>query len=50
VELLRPRAAADPQAYGPRLRAALENLAGARLRTGDLFGSRAANREARSLG
>ncbi|SER31045.1 hypothetical protein [Microlunatus flavus] len=50
VELLRPRVAADPAAYTGRLRTALENLAAARLRTGDLFGSRSATREARNLG
>ncbi|SDU93351.1 hypothetical protein SAMN04488544_2192 [Microlunatus sagamiharensis] len=50
VELLRPRASADPGAYNARLRTALENLGAARLRTGDLFGSRSANREARTLG
>jgi hypothetical protein len=50
VELLRPRAAADPAGYGSSLREALESLAGARLRGGDLWGSRAAAREAKALG
>ena len=38
------------EAYVPRLRTALEELAGLRLRGGDIFGSRAASREAKSLG
>ena len=50
VELLRPRAEADLPAYGPPLREALEALASARLRSGDLLGSRSAAREARVLG
>lgn len=50
VELLRPHAQANPAEYGPQLRAALEDLSSARLRAGDLFGSRSAAREARALG
>ena len=49
VVVLRSRHATDPSAYGPRLRAALEELSGARLRSGDLFGARAASREAKQL-
>ena len=49
VELLRPRAATDPDTNAAPLRAVLEELAGLRLRSGDIFGSRAATREARSL-
>ena len=49
VVLLRARQATDPGAYGSRLRSALEELSGARLRGGDLFGARAASREARAL-
>lgn len=49
VDQLRPRAQADPGSFGPRLRAELEELAGLRLRGGDLFGSRAAMKEARAL-
>lgn len=48
VEQLRPYAQADRAGYGPRLRAALEELSGLRLRGGDLFGSRAASKEART--
>ncbi|MGI8458563.1 MAG: hypothetical protein ACR2LI_10680 [Propionibacteriaceae bacterium] len=50
VELLRLRAQADLPVYGPRLQAALEDLASARLRGGDLFGSRSASREAKAIG
>ncbi len=50
VELLRPRVETDLQTYGPILQATLEDLTGARLRGGDLFGSRAAAREARDIG
>lgn len=50
VELLRPRVAADLQTWGPQLRTALEDLAGVRLRGGDLFGSRSASREAKAIG
>lgn len=49
VELLRPAAQADPALYGPQLRPALEELSRARLRSGDLLGSRALAREARVL-
>ena len=48
VDVLRARQAQDP-AYASRLRTALEELSSARLRGGDLFGARAASREARSL-
>ena len=48
VDVLRARQAQDP-AYATRLRTALEELSSARLRGGDLFGARAASREARSL-
>ena len=50
VELLRPRAEADPASFGPRLREALESLASLRLRSGDVWGSRSASREAKTLG
>ena len=50
VELLRPRADTDPAVWGPHLGTALEDLARARLRGGDLFGSRSAAREAKALG
>ena len=50
VVLLRARAAQDPAAYSARLRSALEELSSARLRSGDLFGARAATKEARSIG
>ncbi|HET9647661.1 MAG TPA: hypothetical protein VFP34_05450 [Microlunatus sp.] len=49
VELLRPRAAAEPRAYGPQLIDALEQLSSIRLRTGDIFGARAPSREAKAL-
>ncbi|GAA3559773.1 hypothetical protein GCM10022197_14070 [Microlunatus spumicola] len=49
VVVLRGRHATDPGAYGARLRTALEDLSGARLRGGDIFGARAASREARGL-
>ena len=49
VELLRPRAQSDLAAYGPTLVQALEELSSARLRGGDLFGSRAPAKEARAL-
>ena len=49
VELLRPRAQSDPESYRSWLRSALEDLASARLRSGDLFGSRAASKEAKAL-
>jgi hypothetical protein len=50
VELLRPRAQANPAEYGPPLRDALEALSSARLRSGDVWGSRATAREAKALG
>ena len=50
VELLRPRAEADLASFGPRLREALEALASLRLRSGDVWGSRSASREAKTLG
>ncbi|MGI3784631.1 MAG: hypothetical protein ACRYG2_28050 [Janthinobacterium lividum] len=49
VEVLRTRHAQDAAAYGDRLRASLEELSSARLRGGDLFGARAASREAKAL-
>jgi len=49
VELLRPRAEADLTAYGRPLQQALEDLASARLRSGDLWGSRAPAKEAKAL-
>jgi hypothetical protein len=49
VELLRPRAEADLATYGSRLHHALEELSSARLRTGDLWGSRACAKEAKAL-
>ena len=49
VELLRPRAEADLERYGPTLVAALEELSRARLRGGDLFGSRGSAKEAKAL-
>lgn len=48
AEQLRPRAQADPAGFGPRFRAVLEELSGLRLRGGDLFGSRAASKEAKT--
>jgi hypothetical protein len=49
VELLRPLAQADLATHGPRLRAALEELSSARLRSGDVWGSRGPAREAKAL-
>ena len=49
ADVLRSRHAGDPAAYAGRLRSTLEELSSARLRGGDLFGARAASREARSL-
>jgi hypothetical protein len=49
VELLRPRAATSLAEFGPQLQQALEELASARLRSGDVFGSRACAKEARAL-
>ncbi|GAB2571910.1 hypothetical protein [Microlunatus antarcticus] len=48
VDVLRERQAQDP-AYAARLRTALEELSSARLRGGDIFGARAASREAKAL-
>lgn len=49
VELLRPRAEQDLAEHGPRLLYALEELSSARLRGGDLWGSRAPAKEAKAL-
>jgi hypothetical protein len=49
VDLLRPRAQADLAGYGPQLQDALEELSSARLRSGDVWGSRAPAREAKAL-
>ncbi len=49
VELLRPRAEADLARFGPQLLTALEELSRARLRGGDIFGSRNPAREAKAL-
>lgn len=49
VELLRRAAQADVAQYGPHLRQALEELSSARLRGGDILGSRALAREAKVL-
>ncbi len=49
VELLRPRAEADLAGYGPALVSALEDLSRARLRGGDIFGSRGPAKEAKAL-
>jgi hypothetical protein len=49
VELLRPRADADLSEYGPQLQDALEELSSARLRSGDIWGSRAPAKEAKAL-
>jgi hypothetical protein len=49
VELLRPRAEQNLAEYGPRLLYALEELSSARLRSGDLWGSRAPAKEAKAL-
>ncbi|SDS66735.1 hypothetical protein SAMN04488543_2150 [Friedmanniella luteola] len=50
AELLRPRAAENPGVHGPLLQQVLSELAGLRMRGGDLRGARAASREARELG
>ena len=50
VELLRPRAETDLAQYGPQLLDALEELSSARLRSGDIWGSRAPAKEAKALG
>jgi hypothetical protein len=49
VELLRSRAHADLASYGPQLQDALEELSSARLRSGDVWGSRASAKEAKAL-
>jgi hypothetical protein len=49
VELLRTRAQEDLAAYGPALVSALEDLSRARLRGGDIFGSRGPAREAKAV-
>ncbi|HET9874071.1 MAG TPA: hypothetical protein VFP89_15930 [Propionibacteriaceae bacterium] len=49
VELLRPRAEEDLIKYGPQLQYALEELSSGRLRSGDLWGSRAPAKEAKAL-
>lgn len=49
VAVLRARHAEHPGADAGRLRVVLEELASARLRGGDLFGARAASREAKTL-
>ncbi|HEY5784621.1 MAG TPA: hypothetical protein VIT65_07585 [Microlunatus sp.] len=49
VDLLRPRAEQNLAEYGPRLLYALEELSSARLRSGDLWGSRAPAKEAKAL-
>ncbi|HEY5820837.1 MAG TPA: hypothetical protein VIT20_02595 [Propionibacteriaceae bacterium] len=49
VEILRPRAEADLPTYGAQLQAALEDLSSARLRSGDIWGSRAPAKEAKEL-
>jgi hypothetical protein len=49
VEVLRPRAVADLSRYGRQLHQALEELSSARLRSGDVWGSRAPAREAKAL-
>ena len=49
VEQLRPRAQQDPSLHGPLLQQALSELAGLRMRGGDLLGARSASREAKEL-
>ena len=49
VELLRPRAHADLAEFGPQLYDALVELSSARLRGGDIWGSRAPAKEAKAL-
>ena len=49
VEQLRPRAQQDPAVHGPLLQQALSELAGLRMRGGDLLGARSASREAKEL-
>jgi len=49
VDLLRPRATAEPSRHGADLVAALQELAALRLRGGDWWGSRAPAKEAKAL-
>ena len=49
VDLLRPRAQTDMAIYGSQLLEALEELSRARLRSGDVWGSRAPAKEAKAL-
>jgi hypothetical protein len=49
VDLLRPRARTDMATYGLQLLDALEELSRSRLRSGDVWGSRAPAREAKDL-
>jgi Zn-dependent M32 family carboxypeptidase len=49
VDLLRPRAQADLAEFGPQLYDALVELSSARLRGGDIWGSRAPAKEAKAL-
>ena len=49
VDLLRPRAQTDVATYGPQLLDALDELSRARLRSGDVWGSRAPAKEAKAL-
>lgn len=49
VELLRSRVEVNLKEYGPELRNALEELSSARLRSGDVWGSRAPAKEAKTL-
>jgi hypothetical protein len=49
VDLLRPRARTDPGTYGSQLVEALEELSRARLRSGDVWGSRASAKEAKDV-
>ena len=49
IDLLRPQAQKDMTTYGPQLVDALEQLSRSRLRSGDVWGSRAPAREAKAL-
>nr|WP_294692769.1 hypothetical protein [uncultured Friedmanniella sp.] len=49
VEQLRPHASQDPSRHGPLLHQVLSELAGRRVRGGDLLGARSASREAKEL-
>ena len=49
VDLLRPRAQADLAEFGPQFHDALVELSSARLRGGDIWGSRAPAKEAKAL-